>query len=260
MLVAPGKVELNNTAKCQTRRFTFGIVESVKYLHQDHADEEKNKMLSLFHVPLRKGRVQSQVCMSMVDDLYNFTYKILGKIHFFLPAVSRAVLPNTCSMLYYHSLFKGSMPKHQDLNLIPKEANGHQKILRGSPIITLSIFAQMRYDICGLDKEDMNPYEYTAGKNYTNNIKSRLLDSGSILIWHPRVDERYMHSLEFPPEVTKQKTKKCVDCLTYGDGPMVMAPITCQGKMTETWFLMMFYYIHGEMRISQWSLVMMIST
>jgi hypothetical protein len=105
-------------------------------------------------------------------------------------------------MLYYHSLFKGTMPKHRDLKLIPKEANGHQKILRGSPIMTLSLFALMGYAIWGLDKEDMNPYEYTAEKNYTNNIESHLLDYGSILIWHPSDDERYMHSLDFPPEVT----------------------------------------------------------
>jgi hypothetical protein len=57
MLVAPGKVELNNTTKCQPRRFTFGVAESVKHLHQDHADEDKNQVLLLYHIPLRKGRV-----------------------------------------------------------------------------------------------------------------------------------------------------------------------------------------------------------
>jgi hypothetical protein len=164
-------------------------------------------VVSLYHVPLRKGRVQSQVCLPMVDNLYDFAYNIWDKIRFFFPAVARAVPPNTCSMLYYHSLFKGTMSKHRDLNLIPKEANGHQKIFRGSSIMSVSLFAPMHYAIWGLDKEDMNPYECAAEKNYTNNIESHLLDSGSILIWHPRDDERYMHSLEFPPEVTKHKTK-----------------------------------------------------
>jgi hypothetical protein len=145
----------------------------------------------------------------MVDDLYDFTYKIWEKIRFFLPAVARAVLPDTCSMLYYHSLFKGTMPKHQDLNLIPKKVNGHQKLLRGSPIMTLSLFAPMRHNIWGLDKEDMNTYEYTAEKKYTNNIESHLLDYDSILIWRPHDDERYIHSLDCPPEVSKHKTKTC---------------------------------------------------
>jgi hypothetical protein len=120
-------------------------VESVKPLHQDHADEEEHQVLSLYHVPLKKGRVQSQVCLPMVDDLYDFTYKIWEKRLFFLPAVARVVPPNTHSILYYHPLFKGTMPKHRDLNLIPKQANGHQKILRGSPIMTLSLFAPMRF-------------------------------------------------------------------------------------------------------------------
>jgi hypothetical protein len=39
MRVAPGEVELNNTTKYHPRRFTFGVVESVKHVHQDHADE-----------------------------------------------------------------------------------------------------------------------------------------------------------------------------------------------------------------------------
>jgi hypothetical protein len=34
MLVTPGKVELNNTTKCQPRRFTFGVVKYMKHLHQ----------------------------------------------------------------------------------------------------------------------------------------------------------------------------------------------------------------------------------
>jgi hypothetical protein len=159
-----------------------------------------------YHVPLRKGRVQSQVCLPMVNYLYDFTYNISEKIRQFLPSVARAIPPNTCSMLYYHSLFKGTMPKHRDLNLIQKRANVHQKILRGSPTMTLSLFAPMRYDIRGLEKEGMNPYNYTAEKNYNKNIDSHLLDSGSILMWHTRDDKRYMHSLDFPSEVTKHKT------------------------------------------------------
>jgi hypothetical protein len=179
MIVAPGKVELNNTTKCQPIRFTFGVVESVKNLHQDHADEENNQVFSLYHVPLRNGSVQSQVCLPIVDDLYDFTYKICGEIRYFLPAVARAVPKNTCYMLYYHSLFKGTMPNHRDLNLIQKEANGYQKILRGSPKMTLSLFSPMRYDILGLEKEEMNPYECIEEKNYTKNIESHLIDSVS---------------------------------------------------------------------------------
>jgi hypothetical protein len=165
MLLAPGKVELNNTTKCQPRRLTFGFVESVNHLHQDHADEEENQVLSLYHVPMRKGRVQSQVRLPMVDDLYDFRYKVRGEIRYFLPAVARANPQNTCSMLHYHSLLKGTMPKHQDLNLILKEANGHQKILSGSPIMILSLLSPMCFDIWGLDKDYMDSYKYAAEKN-----------------------------------------------------------------------------------------------
>jgi hypothetical protein len=103
-------------------------------------------------------------------------------MRYFLPAVARPVQPNNFSMLYYHSLLKGTVPKHRDLNLIPKKVNGHQKILRRSPIMNLVLFALMRYDIWGLDKEEMNPYDYAAEKNYTKNNESHLLDSDSILI------------------------------------------------------------------------------
>jgi hypothetical protein len=94
-----GKVELNKKNKCQPWRFTFGVVESVKHLHQEHADEEDNQVISLYHVQLKKFRVMSQVCVPMVDDLYDFTYKIWGKVRYFLPAVARAVPPNTSQIL-----------------------------------------------------------------------------------------------------------------------------------------------------------------
>jgi hypothetical protein len=144
----------------------------------------------------------------MVDDLYDFTLKKLPKNTLFLASGCQSCSAKHLLYAVLSLFIQGNYEKHKDLNLIQKEANGHQKILRGSPIMTLSLFAPMRYDIWGLEKEDsMNPYEFKAEKNYTNNIESHLLESGSIRSWHPRDDKRYMHSLDFPPEVTKHKTK-----------------------------------------------------
>jgi hypothetical protein len=124
MLVATGKLERNKKTKSQARQFTFGVVESFKQLHQKYDDEESNQVILLYHTPLKKVRVMSQMYVPRADDLYDFTYKIWKTNRYFLPAVARAVPPNTCSMLYYHSLCKGSMPNHRDLNMIQKDANG----------------------------------------------------------------------------------------------------------------------------------------
>jgi hypothetical protein len=56
------------------------------------------------------------------------------------------------------------MPKHRDLNLIQKDANEDHIFLRSSPIMTLSLFAQMSYDIWVLKKEDNKPYEFQGEK------------------------------------------------------------------------------------------------
>jgi hypothetical protein len=99
------------------------------------------------------------------------------------------------------------MPKHRDLNLIQQKTTGEQKIMRGSPIMTLSLFTQMSYDIWGLEKEDQHPYAFSAENNYTVKKESHILEPVSVLIWLPRDDERYMKSLDFPPTVVKQKTQ-----------------------------------------------------
>jgi hypothetical protein len=143
----------------------------------------------------------------MVDDLYDLTYKLREKIYCFLPAVARAIPPNSYSILYYHSLFKGKMPIHRDLNLIQQEPTGDQNILRGSPITTLSLCTPMCHGIWGLEKGETNPYEHAAGKNYTVKKERYVLEPGSVLIWHPRHDERFMHSLEFLSEVLRHNTK-----------------------------------------------------
>jgi hypothetical protein len=125
----------------------------------------------------------------MVDELYDFTYKLWGKVHYFLPPVSRDVPPNSFSMLYCHSLFKGSMPKHRDLNLIQKETTGEQKIMCGSPIMTLSLFAPMSFVVWGLEKRDTNHYASSAEKKYIVKRESHILEPGSVLIRHPHDDE-----------------------------------------------------------------------
>jgi hypothetical protein len=64
------------------------------------------------------------------------------------------------------------------------------------------------YDVWGLEKEEANPYEYVAENHYTVKKETHVLEAGSVLIWHPHDDERFMNSLEFPPEVLIHKTKK----------------------------------------------------
>jgi hypothetical protein len=65
----------------------------------------------------------------------------------------------------------------------------------------------MCYGIWGLDNGETKPYQHPAENNYTVKKESHILEPGSILIWHPRDDKRFMHSLEFPPEMLKYKTK-----------------------------------------------------
>jgi hypothetical protein len=100
----------------------------VKHLYKEEGHPNPEQIISLYHVPLKKGRVISQLCVPMVEDLYDLTYKLWEKVRCDLPAVARAVPPNSCSMLYYHSLFKGKMPRHRDLNLIQNEPTGDQNI------------------------------------------------------------------------------------------------------------------------------------
>jgi hypothetical protein len=95
MLVAPGKLVLNKTTKSEARRFTFRVVESVKHLHKEHGHEEKDQVIVLYHVPLKKRRVMSQLCVPLVEDLYDFTYKLWEKVRYFLSEVFRVIPSNT---------------------------------------------------------------------------------------------------------------------------------------------------------------------
>jgi hypothetical protein len=139
--------------------------------------------------------------------------------------MARAVPPNTHSMLDYHSAFKGALPRHRDLKLIQGEHNGDQTLLRGAPIInlslfapmqvhilrgvpimTLSIFALMQFHIWAPEnkkKEEVSAYEFQAENHYTKEVGMHVLEPKSLSIWHPGDDKRYMHSLDFPPELPK---------------------------------------------------------
>jgi hypothetical protein len=117
-----------------------------------------------------------------------------------------------CLLLLYNvlSLFiQGIYSKTQGFEFDSEGRQWDNNFLRGSPIMTLSLFSPMSYGIWGLEKEDNNPYEFPVEKIYTFKRESHLLESWSVLLWHPRDDERYMHSLDFPPQVTKHKTQTC---------------------------------------------------
>jgi hypothetical protein len=102
------------------------------------------------------------------------------------------------------------MPKHRDAKHIQGEANGNQKLLRETPIMSFTLFALMQYhtwDPENENKEEFSAYELPAEKHYTKNMGMHLLEQKSLLIWHPCDDERYMHSLDFPPELLKDTTQ-----------------------------------------------------
>jgi hypothetical protein len=79
LLVAPGRLELNKNHKSQARRFNFGVVESVNHFHKEHDHQYPDEVFLVYHVPLKKGRVMSQVCVLMVDDLSDFTSLLFAR-------------------------------------------------------------------------------------------------------------------------------------------------------------------------------------
>jgi hypothetical protein len=74
------------------------------------------------------------------------------------------------------------MPSHSNLTLIQQEPTCDHKILRGSPMMTLSLFTPMCYNIWGLDNGETNPYQHPEEKNYSVKNESHILEPGSVLI------------------------------------------------------------------------------
>jgi hypothetical protein len=149
IFVPPKNTKLNKTTKPQATCFTFGVIESVKHEFQEDLWDEIVQpspipVCGLYHVPMTKGRMNSEVCVPMIGDLYDATHSLWEKVQINLPPMGRAFPLITCTFLYCHSLCKGAMSKHRNMKHIQGEANGNHKLLRWTPIMSSSSVMQQR--------------------------------------------------------------------------------------------------------------------